>query len=337
MRRSDFHYDLPDTCIAQRPPARRGDSRLLHLERATGRCTDRHITDLPTLLAPGDLLVLNDTRVIPARLHGRKASGGAVEIFVERVLGNQRFSAKIRASKTPKPGTELIVGEFRLTVGGRDDELFLLQLTTGELEALLAEHGHIPLPPYIRRPDEHTDRERYQTVWAREPGAVAAPTAGLHFDDALLDAMRARGVGIDYLTLHVGAGTYQRVRTQDLSRHQLHAERVIIGVDLVERINATRRAGGRVVAVGTTVVRSLEAAAADGELTPFADETRLFIKPGYRFRVVDALLTNFHEPESTLLMLVCAFAGRQSVLDAYRHAVANDYRFLSYGDAMWID
>lgn len=336
MRRSDFHYDLPDTCIAQRPPTRRGDSRLLHLERATGRCTDRHITDLPTLLAPGDLLVLNDTRVIPARLHGRKASGGAVEIFVERVLGNQRFSAKIRASKTPKPGTELTVGEFRLTVGGRDDELFLLQLTTGDLDALLAEHGHIPLPPYIRRPDEHTDRERYQTVWAREPGAVAAPTAGLHFDDALLDAMRARGVGIDYLTLHVGAGTYQRVRTQDLSRHQLHAERVIIGADLVERINATRRAGGRIVAVGTTVVRSLEAAAENGELTPFADETRLFIRPGYRFRVVDALLTNFHEPESTLLMLVCAFAEREPVLEAYRHAVDNGYRFLSYGDAMWL-
>ncbi|MEQ8799288.1 MAG: tRNA preQ1(34) S-adenosylmethionine ribosyltransferase-isomerase QueA [Salinisphaeraceae bacterium] len=337
MRRSDFHYDLPEDCIAQHPPAQRGDSRLLHLERATGRCADRHISDLPGLLAPGDLLVLNDTRVIPARLQGHKASGGVVEILVERVLGNQRFSAKIRASKPPRPGGELIVGEHRLDVTGRDGELFLLQLTTGDLDALLAEHGHMPLPPYIRRPDEHTDRERYQTVWAREPGAVAAPTAGLHFDDALLDAMRARGVDIDYLTLHVGAGTYQRVRTQDLSRHQLHAERVIIGADLVERINATRRAGGRIVAVGTTVVRSLEAAAADGELTPFADETRLFIKPGYRFRVVDALLTNFHEPESTLLMLVCAFAGRQPVLDAYRHAVDAGYRFLSYGDATWID
>ncbi|CAN0126205.1 unnamed protein product, partial [Chrysoparadoxa australica] len=237
----------------------------------------------------------------------------------------------------PRPGGELIVCQKRLEVIGRDGELFLLQLATGDLEALLADHGHMPLPPYIRRPDEHTDRERYQTVWARQPGAVAAPTAGLHFDDTLLDAMRARGVGIDYLTLHVGAGTYQRVRTQDLSRHQLHAERVIIGADLIERINATRRAGGRIVAVGTTVVRSLEAAAADGELTPFADETRLFIKPGYRFRVVDALLTNFHEPESTLLMLVCAFAGRQPVLDAYRHAVGAGYRFLSYGDAMWID
>lgn len=336
MRRSDFHYELPEACIAQHPPARRGDSRLLHLDRGTGRCADRHITDLPALLAPGDLLVLNDTRVIPARLHGRKASGGVVEILVERVLDSQRFSAKVRASKPPRPGTELIVGGHQLEVSGRDGELFLLHLPEGDLDGLLIEHGHIPLPPYIRRPDEHTDRERYQTVWAREPGAVAAPTAGLHFDDALLNRIRDRGVAIDHLTLHVGAGTYQRVRTQDLSQHQLHAERVMVGAGLCERINATRRNGGRIVAVGTTVVRSLEAAAAEGELAPFAGETRLFIKPGHRFRVVDALLTNFHEPESTLLMLVCAFAGREPVLDAYRHAVDNGYRFLSYGDAMWL-
>lgn len=335
MRRSDFHYHLPEDRIAQRPPARRRAARLLHLARATGALADRQITDFPDLLAPGDLLVLNDTRVIPARLHGRKASGGAVELLVERVLGARRLSAKIRASKPPRPATELVIGRHRATVTGRDGELFLLE-TDDDVDTLLGEHGHMPLPPYIRRDDEPADRERYQTVWAQTPGAVAAPTAGLHFDDDLLAEIEARGVGIGHLTLHVGSGTYQRVRTEDLSQHRLHAERVEVDAALCERIRATRAAGGRVVAVGTTVVRSLEAAAAGGELVPFNGETELFITPGYEFRVVDALLTNFHEPESSLLMLVCAFGGAAPVLAAYRHGVAAGYRFLSYGDAMFI-
>lgn len=336
MRRDDFRYELPESLIAQHPPAHRQDARLLHLERGSGALADRTIPALVDLLHPGDLLVLNDTRVIPARLHGHKASGGAVELLVERILGEHRFSAKIRASKPPKPGGELLLGDTRITVSDRDGELFLLEVVNGGVNDLLADQGHVPLPPYIQRADEPVDRERYQTVWAREPGAVAAPTASLHFDDELLDVIEQRGVGIGYLTLHVGSGTYQRVRTQDLARHKLHAEQVSIDETLCARIRATKAAGGRVVAIGTTVVRSLEAAAAGGDIAPIHGETDLFITPGYDFRVVDALLTNFHEPESSLLMLVCAFGGMQPVLRTYQHAIAERYRFLSYGDAMFI-
>lgn len=338
MRRSDFHYDLPSGHIAQRPLPERSASRLLCLDKSSGAVTDRGVRGLPELLAPGDLLVFNDTRVIPARLYGRKASGGAVELLVERVLGARRFSAKLGASKTPKVGGELLLGddEVRATVVDRTGELFTLELADTDVGGLLERHGHVPLPPYIRRADEPFDRERYQTVWAQRDGAVAAPTAGLHFDEALLNRLRERGIGFGYVTLHVGSGTYQRVREQDLSKHRLHAERIEVDETLCRRATETRGRGGRVVAVGTTVVRSLETAAQSGELRPYAGETDLFITPGYRFRAVDALLTNFHEPESTLLMLVCAFGGREAVLRAYRHAVAKDYRFLSYGDAMFI-
>lgn len=335
MRRSDFFYPLPPQRIAQRPLDERSAGRLLCLP-ANRDLADAQVRDLPQWLRPGDLLVRNDTRVIPARLLGHKVSGGAVEVLVERVLGTRSLSAKIRASKSPRAGTALILGATRATVTGRDGELFWLE-TDADVAALLASHGHMPLPPYIRRPDEAGDRERYQTVWARADGAVAAPTAGLHFDQPLLAAIRARGVTIGSLTLHVGAGTYQRVRGEDITQHRLHAERVVVDAALCEQVQATRAAGNRVVAVGTTVVRSLEAAAADGAIAPFTGETRLFITPGYRFSVVDALLTNFHEPESTLLMLVCAFGGFERVLAAYRHALDNGYRFLSYGDAMWIE
>lgn len=308
---------------------------MLCLNRQSGAFSDRVIRDLPGLLHPGDLLVLNNTRVIPARLYGHKASGGKVEIFIERVLTSDRFSAKIRASKTPKPGTELRVGHASLMVSGREGELFLLQSDTA-VDALIKTHGHIPLPPYISRPDDRDDAERYQTLWAKHAGAVAAPTAGLHFDDDLLACISERGVQTGYVTLHVGSGTYARVRDEDLSQHRLHAERIDVSQSLCEQVAATHAAGRRVVAVGTTVVRSLEAAAVSGQISPFSGETDIFIKPGYEFRVVDALLTNFHEPESTLLMLVSTLAGRSKVLAAYHHAIKQRYRFLSYGDAMFI-
>lgn len=308
---------------------------MLCLNKHSGAYSDHVIRDLPDLLRPGDLLVLNNTRVIPARLHGHKASGGKVEIFLERILGSYSFSAKIRASKTPKAGAELQVGSATLHIRSRDGELFLLESGT-EIDALIKAYGHIPLPPYIHRPDDRDDAERYQTLWAEHAGAVAAPTAGLHFDDALLTALHDRGVKTGYVTLHVGSGTYARVREEEISQHHLHAERIDVSQSLCDQVAATQATGRRVVAVGTTVVRSLEAAAGGGQLRPFSGETDIFIKPGYSFRVVDALLTNFHEPESTLVMLVSALAGRDNVLAAYRHAIAQQYRFLSYGDATFI-
>jgi S-adenosylmethionine:tRNA ribosyltransferase-isomerase len=298
------------------------------------------MVDLPGLLAPGDLLVFNDTRVIAARLFGRKASGGAIEVLVERILDAQRMAAKIRASKPPQADSTIGIGDFSLRVRARHGELYTLALDNGQVDALLAAHGHVPLPPYIRRADNATDRDRYQTLWARYDGAVAAPTAGLHFDAALLDTLRARGVAFGTVTLHVGSGTYQRLRAGDVRQQRLHAERVNVSAALCTQIARTRAAGGRVVAVGTTVVRSLEAAArqpgAVGRPRPFSGETTLFVKPGDAFYAIDALLTNFHEPQSSLLMLVCAFAGREAVLAAYAHARAAHYRFLSYGDAMLI-
>ena len=336
MRLSDFHYDLPPDRIAQEPPARRGDSRLLVLDGATGAHEDRHFQDLPGLLRRGDLLVFNDTRVIPARLHGTKDSGGAVEILIERLLGPDRALAHVRASKALRPGRTVQVGGESLEVVGRDGALYELACPAGDLTAFLERHGHVPLPPYIRRPDSPEDRERYQTVYAARPGAVAAPTAGLHFDHAMLDRLAAAGVRSARVTLHVGAGTFQPVRAERLEDHAMHAEQVDVGDEACALVAQTRREGGRVVAVGTTAVRSLEAAAGDGALRPFRGETRLFIRPGYRFRCVDLLLTNFHLPESTLLMLVCAFAGLGPVMAAYRHAVHAGYRFFSYGDAMLI-
>ena len=336
MRLSDFHYGLPADRIAQYPPARRGDSRLLVLDGPTGRTEDRHFQDLPDYLRPGDLLVFNDTRVIPARLHGVKDSGGRAEVLIERLLGPTRALAQVRASKPTRPGRQIRVGEGSLRVIDRQGALYELELEAGDLPSFLDRHGHVPLPPYILRTDEPADRERYQTVYATRPGAVAAPTAGLHFDQAMLDRLAAQGVRFGRVTLHVGAGTFQPVRSDRLDEHVMHAEQVEVGEEVCALAADTRRGGGRIVAVGTTAVRSLETAAADGALRPYRGDTRLFIRPGYRFRSLDLLLTNFHLPESTLLMLVCAFAGFEPVMAAYRHAIHAGYRFFSYGDAMLI-
>jgi S-adenosylmethionine:tRNA ribosyltransferase-isomerase len=341
MRRSDFHYELPPELIAQQPPAERVASRLLHLRGREIR--DRQFREFPDLLQAGDLLVLNDTRVIPARLFGRKASGGKVEVLVERVLAGDRVLAHVRASKSPKPGQQLQLDEsVYAEVLGRDEDLFTLRLQDAARPAagvtdILDRLGHMPLPPYIARPDEPGDQERYQTVYARQRGAVAAPTAGLHFDTAMLETIRRRGVELGFVTLHVGAGTFQPVRVENIAEHRMHAEWMQLDAKLVAQVQQTRAAGGRVIAIGTTSVRALESAARGGELAPYTGETDIFITPGYEFRMVDALLTNFHLPESTLLMLVSAFAGHENIMAAYHHAVAERYRFFSYGDAMYIE
>ena len=335
MRAEDYSYELPDELIAHEPARPRSASRLLVLE-GSGAFADSAMAELPRLLAPGDLLVFNDTRVIPARIHGRKETGGRIELLLERVLGEQVALCHLRASKTPRTGGRLqLEGGATATVTGREGEFFRVQLDVPVL-AHLERHGHVPLPPYIRRPDTAGDRDDYQTVFAREPGAVAAPTAGLHFDDALLAALENAGIGRAFVTLHVGAGTFQPLRQHNIDSGRLHAERVHVSEELCAAVSRTRERGGRVVAVGTTAVRSLETAAADGGLAPCRRETELFIMPGYRFRVVDAMITNFHLPESSLLMLVSAFAGRDNVLAAYRHAVERRYRFYSYGDAMLV-
>ena len=337
MLKSDFFYELPEDLIAQAPLGERGASRLLCLDQDS-QLADRGFADLPDLLRPGDLLVLNDTRVMPARLYGRKASGGRIEILIERVISPSLALAHVRASKSPKPGTMLLLdGGHACRVEERRDDLFLLQFPEGQaVEEVLSAVGHIPLPPYIDRPDEAGDRERYQTVYARAAGAVAAPTAGLHFDEAMLKTLADRGVGHAFVTLHVGSGTFLPVRVENLDEHRMHAEICDVPEQTVARIRETRERGGRVVAVGTTVVRSLESAALSGDLSPFQGETRLFIQPGFQYRCVDAMITNFHLPESTLLALVCAFAGYQPVMAAYRHAVEQRYRFFSYGDAMFL-
>lgn len=337
MHRSDFSYVLPETLIAQHPPAQRGSSRMLCVERDALR--DAGIGDFPAQLHAGDLLVLNDTRVIPARLRGVKASGGRVEILIERLTGPDTALAHVRASKPLRPGGVVLVEGAVLVMTAREGDLFALRLERGaaSMQALLDDKGEVPLPPYITHRPDAEDGERYQTVYARHPGAVAAPTAGLHFDEALLARIRERGVQTGFVTLHVGAGTFQPMREDDIARHHMHAERLIVTAELAGQVKAARARGSRVVAVGTTVVRALESALdAHGDVRTFDGETTLFITPGYRFRVIDALLTNFHLPESTLLMLVCAFAGHARVLAAYRHAVAQAYRFFSYGDAMWL-
>ncbi len=334
MRRADFSYELPAELIAQAPLPQRSASRLLVCDGATGALQDRQFRELPALLEPGDLLVFNDTRVLPARVHGRKPTGGAVEILLERVIDGCRFLAQARASKGFRPGTAVeLPGGRRAVALGRSGDLFEFELDCEPLR-YFEQHGEMPLPPYIGRPPGAADRERYQTVYARESGAVAAPTAGLHFDAAVLEALAQRGVGTAQLTLHVGAGTFQPLRAENIADHTMHAERVTVSQPLVDAVAAARRRGGRVVAVGTTVTRSLEAAARGGALAPLCGETDLYIRPGFSFRVVDALLTNFHLPESSLLVLVSAYAGRERVLAAYRHAVAQRYRFFSYGDAM---
>lgn len=338
MLKSDFHYDLPDHLIAQAPLAERPASRLLCLDGPTGHIEDRRFADLPDLLRPGDLLVLNDTRVIPARLYGHKATGGKVEMLIERVLDPQSALAHLRASKSPKAGAEIILdGGHRCRVRGRREDLFELEFPGGTtVDEVLAAVGHIPLPPYIARPDAVEDRERYQTVFAQTPGAVAAPTAGLHFDEAMLDRLAGQGVERAFVTLHVGSGTFLPLRVEDLGQHKMHFEYCEAPPETVAKIHAARERGGRVVAVGTTVARTLETASLSGELTAYRGETDLFIRPGFAFHCVDALLTNFHLPESTLLALVSAFAGHAEVLAAYRHAVAREYRFFSYGDAMFV-
>ncbi len=338
LKKSDFHFDLPAELIAQAPLDQRSVSRLLVLDAAAKSVSDRHLRELPGLLRAGDLLVFNDTRVLPARLFGRKASGGAVEILVERVTGTHEATVQLGVSKKPKEGSAIELADGSLArVLGRDGEFFRLRFEADEpLEKVLLRLGRIPLPPYITREPGAEDSERYQTVFAREPGAVAAPTAGLHFDEALLAQLAAAGIGSAHVTLHVGAGTFQPMRAEKLEDHVMHREWLNVGAELVEKIRHTRENGGRVIAVGTTVVRALESATRDGVLEPFAGETQIFFFRGYRFSSVVGLLTNFHLPKSTLLMLVSAFAGKEFILDAYRHAVAQRYRFFSYGDAMLI-
>lgn len=341
MKRSDFEFILPDELIARQPAVTRTGSRLMTLDGSTGAIGHHAFSQIGDFLNAGDLLVFNNTRVVPARLFGHKASGGKVEVLFERKLTDHTFLAHVRASKAPKPGIQIVLASpenkgATLTMLRRHDDLFELECREHEVFALLHECGHIPLPPYIDRADEASDRERYQTVYAKAPGAVAAPTAGLHFDQPLLDALAARGVASGFLTLHVGAGTFQPVKVDEILQHKMHSEWIDVPVDLVQQIRATKANGGRVIAVGTTSLRSLESASLSGELQAFQGDTDIFIYPGFRFRTVDALITNFHLPGSTLLMLVSAFAGREQVLHAYQTAIDERYRFFSYGDAMFI-
>ena len=336
---SDFDFELPPELIAQYPLADRSASRLLHI--TTDVIEDKHFTDIESYLRPGDLLIANNTRVIKARLLGRKETGGAVEALVERVTGEKSAIAMVRASKSPKPGTKLIFSadgaEETVAVTGRQGEFFVLEFNRPVLDVLEA-FGKVPLPPYIEHAAEKSDEGRYQTVYAKYPGAVAAPTAGLHFTDELLERLKGKGVDIEYVTLHVGAGTFQPVRVEKLSEHHMHSEWYSMPADVAEKINRAKAEGRRVIAVGTTSLRTLESAADRiGHVEAGARDTTLFITPGYTFRIVDALVTNFHLPKSTLVMLVSALVGRERILEAYRHAVDAKYRFFSYGDACFIE
>ena len=344
MKTRDFYYELPQQLIAQYPAKQRTDSRLLHLDRSQAAIEDRQFTDFPELLHPNDVLVFNNTRVIPARLFGHKPTGGKVEILIERITSEHSALAHVRASKTPKIGSDIILEvsssstPVSFKVMDRQGSLFVVSTDSGSKITDILEHsGHMPLPPYIERGDEQQDLERYQTVYAQEPGAVAAPTAGLHFDESILSAIKDKGVKSAFVTLHVGAGTFQPVRTEDIAEHKMHSEYLVVPEATVALCNQARSRGGRIIAIGTTAVRSLETASADGVLKPYSGETDIFIYPGYAFKSVDALLTNFHLPESTLLMLVCAFAGYDTTMRAYAHAVRQAYRFFSYGDAMFIE
>lgn len=338
MRLQDFLYDLPPELIAQAPLFERSASRLLHLDRASHSITHRQFKDLPSLLSAKDLMVFNNTRVIPARLFGQKMTGGKIEILVERVVSSQQFWAHLRASKSPLAGSYLLLTDgSQLKVLGRKDDLFELELQ-GSMAVFdkLEQLGHIPLPPYIERADTMEDKERYQTVFAERKGAVAAPTAGLHFDKAMLQQLTAQGIVQSYVTLHVGAGTFQPVRTENILEHKMHAEWIEVSQELCDSVNTYKNSKGRVVAIGTTVARALETAAQAGEIKPYVGETSIFIYPSYEFKCVDVLLTNFHLPGSTLLMLVCAFGGYELMMRAYHEAVKEKYRFFSYGDAMLI-
>lgn len=345
MQVSDFHFDLPDELIARYPQPERTASRLLQLDGNTGELVDGTFTDVLSQVQPGDLVVFNNTRVIPARMFGRKESGGKLEVLVERMLDDKSILAHVRCSKSPKPGSTIIVGdndEYSAEMVARHDALFELKFNADKtVLEILEEIGHMPLPPYIDRPDEDADKERYQTVYNQKPGAVAAPTAGLHFDDVLLEQIKAKGAEFAYVTLHVGAGTFQPVKVDNINDHHMHAEYVEVPQEVVDAISATKQRGGRIIAVGTTSVRSLESVAQDAlkkgtELKPFFGDTEIFIFPGYEYQLVDCLITNFHLPESTLIMLVSAFAGYENTMNAYKHAVENKYRFFSYGDSMFI-
>ena len=349
MKTSDFHFDLPEHLIAQAPLPDRSGSRMLVLEGSTGNVFHRQFLELEALLNPGDLLVFNNTRVIPARLYGQKQTGGRVEILIERLKGDGSVLAHVRASKSPKEGSLIYItpdangdiSDFSLRVTGRSNALFELEAETGSVSQMMRLCGHIPLPPYIDREDTQEDRERYQTVYAKRDGAVAAPTAGLHFDEPMLEMLRLKGVETAYVTLHVGAGTFQPVRVDDIANHRMHSEWLEVDEACVDAIRACRGRGGRVIAVGTTSVRSLETAAASAELSvgcpaPFEGDSDIFLHPGCQFRVVDAMITNFHLPESTLIMLVSAFAGYEETMAAYATAVQKEYRFFSYGDAMFV-
>ncbi|WP_342587079.1 tRNA preQ1(34) S-adenosylmethionine ribosyltransferase-isomerase QueA [Thioflexithrix psekupsensis] len=340
MQRSDFNFTLPDELIAQYPTEQRTASRLLYVPSPSGiALIDLQFSELPDYLTSGDLLIFNNTQVIPARLFARKkTTGGQVELLIERLLENQHALVQLKASKTPAINSELVLENGLIVrIKARQEQFFKVQFETQEsLLDLLQSIGHIPLPPYIRRDDTRVDSERYQTVYASRPGAVAAPTAGLHFDQPLLQRLQAQGVAFGYVTLHVGAGTFTPLRVNDLSQHQMHSEWLQVTEEVCQQIQSTKANGGRVIAVGTTSVRALETAAATGKIQPYEGETRLFITPGYRFKSVDGLITNFHLPESTLFMLVCAFGGYDRILSAYHHAVEKRYRFFSYGDAMFI-
>ncbi|SUT95042.1 S-adenosylmethionine--tRNA ribosyltransferase-isomerase [[Actinobacillus] rossii] len=353
MRLSDFYFDLPDELIARYPKPERTASRLLQLNGENGDISHRTFSDVLDLINEGDLLIFNNTRVIPARMYGRKLSGGKIEVLVERVLSETTFLAHVRSSKSPKVGAELILGEDKLgdghgvkaTMIGRQEALFELKIADKSTALLdvLQKIGHMPLPPYIDRPDEDADQERYQTVYNKVPGAVAAPTAGLHFDNELLAKLKAKGVNFAFVTLHVGAGTFQPVRVEKIEDHHMHAEYAEVSQEVCDAILSTKAAGKRVIAVGTTSVRSIESAALEAEengssqlIEPFFSDTSIFIYPGKKFRVIDCLITNFHLPESTLIMLVSAFAGYEHTMNAYKSAVENRYRFFSYGDAMFI-
>jgi len=346
MRRTDFTFELPEGLIAQQPVAERTASRLLVLDGQTGIMDDKVFTDLIGFLQVGDVLVFNNTQVIPARLHGNKASGGKIEVLVERIVDEHVALVHIRASKSPKPGTELIFEQgVTAEVTGRDGDLFIVKFNHNKQEQntvldILDAIGHMPLPPYIQREDESFDQERYQTVYAKKPGAVAAPTAGLHFDETMLQQLSEKGIEQIHVTLHVGAGTFQPVRADDLKDHHMHKEWIELTAENCEKINKAKQQGRRIIAVGTTSVRCLESAALfaedDGKLKPYTGETDIFITPGYEFKVIDALVTNFHLSESTLLMLVSAFAGYENIKNAYQHAIKEKYRFFSYGDAMFL-
>ncbi len=343
LRRTDFQFDLPDELIAQYPSPERDASRLLCVAAEPNSTkalfSDKTFSDLPDFLREGDLLVLNNTKVIPARLYGFKETGGKVEIVVERVIDEQCFMAQMRVNKSASIGTIVIIDAvYKLEVTGREGQFFVLKVQSDiTIMALLSNSGHMPLPPYIARNDTKADEQRYQTVYADIPGAVAAPTAGLHFTAELLAALQSQGVDSTYVTLHVGAGTYQPVRVDNLDDHKMHTEWLEVTQASCDIINATKNQGGRVIAVGTTSVRCLETAALSGQLKPFSGDTNIFIYPGYEFKVVDALITNFHLSESTLLMLVSAFAGTDNIKAAYQHAIAEKYRFFSYGDSMFIE